>query len=50
MKFTTMEVCMNNLWIVVPVISNDVDLASYVNKLSGGYTAPETYEKIIFNP
>jgi hypothetical protein len=40
---------MNNLWIVVPVISNGVDLASYVNKLSGGYTAPETYEKTIFN-
>jgi hypothetical protein len=40
---------MNNLWIVVPVISNDVDLTSYVNKLSGGYTAPETYEKTIFN-
>ena len=41
---------MLNTWIVVPVISNDVDLTSYVNKLSGGYTAPETYEKIIFKP
>jgi hypothetical protein len=41
---------MNNVWIVVPVISNDIDLTSYVNRLSGGYTAPETYEKTVFNP
>lgn len=40
---------MNNVWIVVPVISNDVDLTSFVEKLSGGYTAPETYEKKAFN-
>lgn len=35
---------MNNTWIVVPVISNSVDLASFVSNLSGGYVAPETYE------
>lgn len=40
---------MNNTWIVVPVISNDIDLSSFVNKLSGGYIAPETYEKGVFN-
>lgn len=40
---------MNNTWIVVPVISNDTDLSSFVSKLSGGYVAPETYEKKTFN-
>jgi len=40
---------MNNTWIVVPVISNDTELSSFVNKLSGGYVAPETYEKKVFN-
>lgn len=40
---------MNNTWIVVPVISNDVDLSAFVDKLSGGYVAPETYEKKVFN-
>ena len=40
---------MNNTWIVVPVISNTADLSAFVEKLSGGYIAPETYEKQIFN-
>lgn len=40
---------MNNTWIVVPVISNDVDLSSFVDSLSGGYTAPEFFEKMVFN-
>lgn len=40
---------MNNTWIVVPVISNDVDLSSFIDKLSGGYVAPETFEKQSFN-
>jgi len=40
---------MNNTWIVVPVILNNSDLSSFVNKLSGQYVAPETYEKKIFN-
>lgn len=40
---------MNNTWIVVPVISNDTDLSSFVNKLAGQYVAPETYEKKVFN-
>lgn len=41
---------MNNLWIVVPVISNDVDLTSMVESLSGGHIAPETYNSHKFNP
>lgn len=40
---------MSNTWIAVPVISNDTDLTDFVNKLSGGYVAPETYEKMSFN-
>ena len=40
---------MNNTWIVVPVISNDVDLSAFVNNLSGGYVAPETYDYFTFN-
>lgn len=40
---------MNNTWIVVPVILNDTDLSSFVDKLSGEYVAPETYEKKVFN-
>ena len=40
---------MNNTWIVVPVILNDTDLSSFVDKLSGQYVAPETYEKKVFN-
>lgn len=40
---------MNNAWIVVPVISNDVDLTSFVEKLSGGYVAPATYKNMILN-
>ncbi len=40
---------MNNVWIVVPVVSNDVDLTSMVENLSGGYTAPETYNKYKFD-
>ena len=40
---------MHNVWIVVPVISNDTDLTGFVNKISGGYVAPETYEKKVFN-
>lgn len=40
---------MNNTWIVVPVISNTADLTAFVEKLSGGYVAPETYEKQVFN-
>lgn len=40
---------MNNTWIVVPVTSNGVDLTSFVDKFSGGYVAPETYEKKTFN-
>jgi hypothetical protein len=40
---------MDNVWIVVPVISNDTDLTGFVNKISGGYVAPETYEKKVFN-
>lgn len=41
---------MNNTWIIVPVTKNDIDLTSFVNKLSGGYVAPATYEKTIFDP
>jgi hypothetical protein len=40
---------MNNTWIVVPVISNEEDLSSFVNKFSGGYTAPDTYQSQEFN-
>lgn len=40
---------MNNTWIVVPVISNDIDLSGFVSKLSGGYVAPETYQVSRFN-
>lgn len=36
---------MSNIWIVVPVIKNDTDLSAFVNKLSGGYTAPEKYTR-----
>lgn len=32
---------MKNTWIVVPVTSNELDLTDFINKLSGGYTAPE---------
>lgn len=40
---------MNNTWIVVPVTSNDVDLTSFIDKLCGGYVAPETFEKKSFS-
>lgn len=40
---------MNNTWIVVPVISNDVNLDSFVDKITGGYVAPATYEKKFLN-
>jgi len=45
-----MEVKMNNTWIVVPVISNDVNLTSMVENFSGGYVAPETYETKEYKP
>lgn len=41
---------MSNIWIVVPVIKNDTDLSAFVNKLSGGYTAPEKYTRTSFDP
>lgn len=40
---------MNNTWIVIPVISNDVDLSALVSKFSGNYVAPETYNIKKFN-
>jgi hypothetical protein len=40
---------MNNVWIVVPIISNNVDLSGFVEKFAGGYTAPEFYESEVFN-
>lgn len=40
---------MSNTWIVVPVRDNATDLTAFINKLAGGYVAPETFEKNIFN-
>ena len=39
---------MENIWIVVPVTSNDVDLSDFIDKLCGKYVAPEKFlfEKI----
>jgi hypothetical protein len=40
---------MNNVWIVVPIISNDLDLSDFVEKFTGSYIAPEFYESEVFN-
>lgn len=40
---------MNSTYVVIPVWDNAVDLTDTVNKLKGGYVAPETYEKQSFN-
>lgn len=40
---------MSNVWIVVPITSNDLDLSVFVEKMCGSYTAPEFYEKVSFN-
>jgi hypothetical protein len=39
---------MDNVWVVVPVKNNDLDLADFVSKLTGGFVAPDTYEKISY--
>lgn len=35
---------MHNIWVVVPILSNDFDLTNIVDKLSGWYIAPDTFE------
>jgi hypothetical protein len=40
---------MNNVWIVVPVRDNSVDISGFINSLSGNFVVPETYEKQNFN-
>ena len=40
---------MDNVWVVVPVRNNNLDLSEFVGNLSGGFVAPETYEKVSFS-
>lgn len=37
---------MSNTWIVVPVQSAELDLASFVDNLTGKFVAPATYESV----
>jgi hypothetical protein len=39
---------MDNVWVVVPVKNNDLDLTDFVSKLTGGFIAPATYEKVSY--
>lgn len=40
---------MNNVWIVVPIKDNSIDISDFINNLSGGFVIPENYEKQTFN-
>jgi hypothetical protein len=39
---------MSNVWVVVPVRNNELDLTEFVSKLTGGFVAPATYEKVTY--
>lgn len=38
---------MQNTWLIMPIISNDVNLSELVKKLTGNFVAPNTYEKMV---